>query len=104
MKVLRMALMGIGALSVVRFILDFVRNLDENQQFIQARDYASSTAQDVQVGMNSGLSSIQGGIGSLIDQLNSNGLYVLGGALFALFLILRATRSRSSGGGGGHDD
>ena len=93
MKLIRMLLMGIGVLSIARFVLDFFQTIDQNQQYLQAKDYAASTAEDVQVGMNSGLNALQGSFGSLLEQLNSNGLFVLGAAICALFLLSLLLRS-----------
>ncbi len=111
-KFVRMALMTIGSLQIVRFTVNFLREMPSSPQYMQAREYVETTAVKVQSGVNTGAETVQKGIGAsvdgaqsgfgaLINQLDNNGLFVLFASLIAIFLLRRLIFKQGASSGGG---
>lgn len=109
MKILRIALMGIGVIQVLSFIANVVRNLPKNPQYLQTKDFVETSVIKLQSSfgkgleisqkaMDNSLETLQAAGGSLSNQLSSNGLYILFIAILAIFVLRRLLKQNSRAG------
>ena len=110
MRLIRIALMGLGIFYAASFTINFFQTLDQNQRYLEARETVTNGVENVQTTVSSSMQSVQNGfqsaqtnvnnsiesvqVGSsnLVSQFDDNALFIMLGILFILFIMRRALR------------
>ncbi|MCA9837249.1 MAG: hypothetical protein KC422_10040 [Trueperaceae bacterium] len=107
MKILRIALMSFGGFELLRLTYLFLNDLNTNPRFLEAKDFVQSTGVKMQDGVSKGVEvtqtglsnsaeAVQGGLGFLVQGINSNGLFIVLLAILAIYFIRRSFKQGSA--------